>query len=215
MFNSTLLWSTLLWVGLGLLLLIIVILYNTPRAKAAKARRAEEYRRQEEKQKEKERAEAVKKARHMENFRKQRIVVYIREKDGRKSSFEAVLIRMLLKSGITIEPLPENNGSAIAGGDITSLKDGFLALIATSWIKSEEKGDYWENDADAGLVSIPRYTEKRRFCDFRLLEATGGGVGKILGAGCWNAIVEENLANTIVEDLASTIPEVPENVIPK
>ena len=45
--------STLLWVGLGLLLLVVsIVLYNTPQVKAARARRAEEYRRQEEKRKE-------------------------------------------------------------------------------------------------------------------------------------------------------------------
>jgi len=196
--------STLLWVGLGLFLLIVVVLYNTPRAKAARARRADEYRRQKEERKEKEGAEARQKARQMENFKKQRLVVHIREKDGRKSSFEAVLIRMLLKSGITVEPLPENSGRAVAGGDTTSLKNGLLALVGTSWHKEGSRTDY---------EYCFTYTWEHTYCDYRLLAAGEDGKGKILGAGCdhWNTSHEDTLATSIIRDLSSTLPETPEN----
>lgn len=196
--------STFLWIGLGLLLLVVVILYNSPRAKAVRARRAEEYRRQEEKRKEKERAEAARKARQMDNFRKQRLVVYIREKDGRKSSFEAVLIRMLLKSGITVEPLPENNGRTVAGGDTASLKDGLLALVGTSWHKSGSWADYED-------LVMREY--EHTHCDYRLLAAGEDGKGKILGAGYdrWSTSSEDILANSIIRDLSSTFPEATES----
>lgn len=196
--------STLLWVGLGLLLSVAVILYNTLRAKAARTRRAEEYRRQEDKRKENERAEAARKTRQMESFRKQRLVVYIREKDGRKSSFEAVLIRMLLKSGITVEPLSENDGRAIAGGDTASLKNGLLALVGTSWHKEGTGTDY-----EYGFT----YKWERTYCDYRLLAADEDGKGKILGAGCehWDTSNENTLANSIIGDLSSTLPETSEN----
>lgn len=192
--------STLLWVGLGLLLLIVVVLYNKPRAKATRARRAEEYRQQEEKRKEKERAEAERKARQMENFRKQRLVVHIREKDGRKSSFEAVLIRILLKSGITVEPLPENYGRTVAGGDTSPLKGGLLALVGTSWHKEGTGTDY-----EYGFT----YKWECTYCDYRLLAAGENGTGKILGAGCdhWDTSHENTLAESIIRDLASTLPE--------
>jgi len=185
--------STLLWVGLGLLPLVVVVLYNTPRAKAARKRRAEEHRRQEEERKEKERAEA----RQMENFRKWRLVVHIREKDGRKSSFEAVLIRTLLKSGITVESLPGDSGHAVAGGDTSSLKDGLLALVGTSWHKE-----------GAGEDEMGHYKWAQIYCDYRLLASANDGVGKILGAGCehWDSSHEESLANTIIGDLASILP---------
>lgn len=196
--------SALLWVGLGLFLLIVVVLYNTPRAKATRARRVEECQQQEEKRKEEERAEAEQKARQMENLRKQRLVVRIREKDGRKSSFETVLIRMLLRSGIIVEPLPENDGRAVAGGDTSSLKGGLLALIGTSWHKESTKRDY-----DYGFT----YNWERTYCDYRLLAAGENGTGKILGAGCdhCDTSYENILAKSIIRDLASTLPETPEN----
>jgi len=195
--------STFLWVGLGILVLVVivvaVVLYNTPQAKAARARMAEEYRRQEEERKEKERAKAERKERQMENFRKQCLVVYIREKDGRKSSFEAVLIRKLLGFGITVEPLPENDGRAVAGGDTAPLKDGRLALVGTSWHKngtgvSYERGTMWEWEAT--------------YCDYRLLAAGKHGKGEILGAGCdhENTPDESFLAVRIIGNLVSTLP---------
>lgn len=199
--------STLLWIGLGLLLLVVVILYNTPRAKAARVRKAEEYRRQEEERKRKKKAEAARKAQQMENFRKQCLVVYIREKDGRKSSFEAVMIRALLEKGLTIGPLPENNGRAIAGGDTSSLKNGLLALVGTSWHKNGTDRAY-----DYGGASLGTYKWEATYCDYRLLVATEDGAGKILGVGCahrsdtYDSSHENNLANSIIEDLASTFP---------
>lgn len=194
-----------LWIGLGLLLLVVVILYNTPRAKAARARRTEEYLRQEEERKEKERAEVARKARQMENFRKQHLVVYIREKDGRRSSFEAVLIRMLLKTGITVEPLPESDGRIVSGGDTSKLQDGLLALVGTSWHKNGTGVSY-------DYLGDPEGTYKweSTYCDYRLLVATNEGKGKILGAGCRDGSTsgEEFLAGRIIHDLASTFPEV-------
>jgi hypothetical protein len=205
--------NTALWVGLGLLLLtIVVVLYNTPRAKASRKRRAEEYLRQEEERKEKEKAEAARKAKQMENFRKQRLVVYIREKDGRKSSLEAVLIRMLLEKGITVELLPENSGRAIAGGDTASLKSGLLALTGTSWVRTvNHEGHYVRSSYKSDGYYQPAYTEKFTHCDYRLL-ATEGDAGKILGAGCdhRSSSCESSLANGIIEDLARTIPVTPE-----
>lgn len=199
--------STLVWVGFWLFLLIVVIFYNTPRAKEARARSAEKYRRQEEARKEKERLEEDRKARQMENFRKQCLVVYIRDRDGRKSSFEAVLIRMLLRSGITVESLPENNGRAVAGGDISSLKDGLLALVGTSWHK-EGTGTDKEGtgtDYEYGFT----YKWERTYCDYRLLATGDNGAGKILGAGCEHSSAsrENTLAENIIKDLASTLPE--------
>jgi len=194
--------STFLWVGLGILLVVVgvaVVLYNTPQAKAARARRAEEYRRQEEERKEKKRAGAERKERQMENFRKKRLVVYIREKDGRKSSFEAVLIKALLASGITVEPLPESDGRAVAGGDTASLKDGILALVGTSW---HEKGT--GTNHEVGYV----YKWEATYCDYRFLAASENGKGKILGAGCdhWDTSHENTLASSIIRDLVSTLP---------
>ena len=182
--------STLLWVSIGLVFLLIAVILNTPRARAARTRRSEEYRRQEEERKEKERAEAARKERQMEIFRKQRVVVYVREKDGRKSSFEAVLVRMLLTSGIIVETLPENDGRAIVGGDTSSLKGGLLAIVGTSWRR------YASNLA-------------RTYCDYRLLAAGENGAGKILGAGCdqIDPSYENILAKSIIRDLASTLPE--------
>lgn len=205
--------STVLWFGGLSLLLLVVILYNTPQAKAARVRRAEEYRRQEEKRKQEEKEEAAQKAKRLENFRKQRLVVHIREKDGRKSSFEAVLIGMLLEKGVTVEPLLENNGRAISGGDTASLKNGLLALVGTSWTKTvQHEGYYVSPSEESDRYYRPAYTEIFTHCDYRLLAATEEGTGKILGAGCdrQESSHESRLANSIIHDLASTLPVTPE-----
>lgn len=196
--------SIFLWVvGLGLLLLIVVVLYNTPRAKAARACRAEEYRQQKEELKEKEKAEITKMVRQMKNFCKQRLVVYIREKDGRKSSFEAVLIRALLKEGVSVQFLRDNDGRAIANADAELLKDGVLALIGTSWCKEKTGGGY--EDYDIGYIG--EYQYEVTYCDYRLLSASSGVVS-ILGAGCQDreSSCVEDLANLIIRDLASMVP---------
>jgi len=205
--------NTILWVGsLSLLLLVIVILYNTPRAKVARARRADEYRKQEEQKKQEEKEEAARKEKQLENFRKQRLVVHIREKDGRKSSFEAVLIRMLLEKGITVELLPENSGREIAGGDTASLKNGLLALTGTSWVRTvHHDGHHVSASYESNGYYQPSYTETFTHCDYRLLAATEEGAGKILGAGCGYQVSsrESKLANSIIHDLASTLPVTP------
>jgi len=189
---------------LFLLVLAVVISYNTPRAKAERAHIAEEYRQQAEKRKIEEKEEAEQKAKQanqLKEFRKQNLVVYIREKDGRKSAFEAILIRMLIETGITVEPLLENNGKAIASGDISFLKNGLLAIVGTSWCKNgtgtnEEFSTYeWEST----------------YCDYRLLATKANtDTGKILGAGCDHCTNEVSLAKRIILDLASTFSVMPE-----
>ena len=198
MFSSAL----LLWVGLGLFLLI-VDLYNTPRAKAARARRAEEYLQHEEEQKEEERAKASIEAQQMENFRKQPLVVHIREKNGRKSSFEGILIITLLKNDVSVQFLPNNDGCANA--DVKSLKDGVLALVGTSWRKEKTGGGYEDHFTGA---YIDEYQYEATYCDYRLLYASNGVVN-ILGAGCQGRASSyvDSLANFIVGDLASIVPQ--------
>lgn len=190
--------STLLWIGLGLLLLVVVILYNTPRAKAARARRAEEYRRQEEERKEKERTEAVRKALQMDNFRKQRLVVYIREKDGRKSAFEAVLINALLKTNATIQPLEEKDGRAIASGNTEPLENGVLAVVGTAW---HTKETVCSSNLDQPWIS----THERTYCDYRLLEKSSEGTRVVAAGNKKDATSDEHwLARWIVEHLVSS-----------
>ena len=135
-------------------------------------------------------AEATREARRMENLRKHRFVVYIRRggKDG-KSSFEASLIGTLLKTGATVELLSENNGCAIANGDVSLLKDGLLALVGTAW----DEDDY---------IS----------CEYRLLASDASGKGKILDAGDYYGDDDnDTLADPIVKNLSSTLLETPEN----
>lgn len=200
MFNST-----VLWVGLGFLLLVVVILYNTPRTKATRARRVEECRRQEEERGQKEKEEAARKAKQLENFRKQRLVMYIREKDGRNSSFETVLIRTLLQMGVAVQLLHESDGRAIANGDTESLKDGSLAIVGTSESKEKTGGGY-EDHFTGGWINNYRY--EVTYCDYRLLATDDDGAVRILGAGYkdLDSSRAEWLANLIIKDLASMVP---------
>lgn len=188
------------WVALGSLLLIAGALCNTPRAKAARARSREERRRQGEERKEKERVEAAQKALQIENFRKQHLVVYIREKDGRKSGFEAVLIRALLKEGVSVQFLRDNDGRAIVNADAGSLKDGLLALVGTSWCKEHTAGGY---DSIDGYVE--KFQSETTYCDYRLLTASAGVVN-ILGSGYGASPYLHDLANAIVKDLVPMVP---------
>jgi hypothetical protein len=192
--------STLLLIGLGLFLLAVVVFYNMPHAKAARRRRAYEYRQQEEERKEKEKKKAEHEAKQMEKFRKQRFVVCIREKDGRKSRFESILIRALLLSGVTVEPMPENNEHIVADGEKTSLKCRLFMLTGTSWHTKRS-----ESDCDSGAFWIGEYTH----CDYRLLTADNDGNRKILAAGCdCRYSSEENaLANQIIRDLSLNMQE--------
>ena len=153
--------------------------------------------------KEKEAREA-RMAKQMEKFRKQRLSVYIREKDGRKSAFESVLIKVLLTYGVTVEPLSEKDGRAIASGETSALKDGVLVLIGTSWSKNGTSEAY---DLDGG-GSLGEYEWERTYCDYRLLATDTNSAGKIIGAGCYdsNSSYENELANNIVKDLARSTP---------
>ena len=186
--------STLLWVGLGLFLLIVVALYNTPRAKAARARDAEEDRKRQEERSREMREVAEEKARQLENLRKQRFVVYIREKDGRKSSFEAVLISTLLGAGTPIKPLEEKVGHAIASGNMESLKNGVFAVIGTAW--SSTKIEYCGEELGHRNV-------ERTYCDYRLLMKDDNGA-RIMAAGSEQkrSSDENDLARSIVNHLA-------------
>lgn len=191
--------STFLWVGLELLLLVVVVLYNTPRAKAARARRVEEYRQQEEQRKEKERAEAERKTRQIENFRKQRLVVYIREKDGRKSAFEAVLIDALLKTGVTVQPLEEKDGRIIASGNLEPLEKGVLAVVGTAW---HTKETVCSSDLDGSRIFT---RESTYYCDYRLLEKSVEGT-RVVAAGSKKTPTSDEywLARWIVEHIVSS-----------
>ncbi|MFH1162101.1 MAG: hypothetical protein V1696_02405 [Candidatus Jorgensenbacteria bacterium] len=113
------------------------------------------------------------KAKKLENFRKSRLIVYLREKDGRKSSFEAVLISALLKIGVTVEHIEEDKGRAIAVGDQGSLQHGTLALVGTAW---ESARDEYCGE-DVGYCRV-----ERTFCDYRLIQ-NDKGVLRIVAAG--------------------------------
>lgn len=159
-----------------------------------------------EREKERKKAEAVRQAERVQqvkNLRRQRLVVYIREKDGRKSSFETVLTRVLLNAGITVEPFPETSGRAIADGDTTALKNGLLAVVGTVWFKKRTSGGY--EDTFAG--DIPLRTHEVTHCDYRFLAPTDRGTGKILRAGYDHDDEKEGLAVKIMYDLASALSE--------
>lgn len=147
-----------------------IMFLNAPWVKRARVRKKAEEKKLE-----------VSRIARMVNFKKQKFVVYVRTKDGRKSSFESVLIGALLSFSVReIEPLKEINGRAVADGDTASLNDT-LAIIGTSWNNS------------CGTK-----------CDYRLLSAKTG----ILGAGNIGPYLnEEFLAKIIVEDLAINFPE--------
>lgn len=133
----------------------------------------------------------------MENLRQHRFVVYVREKDGRKSSFEALLIAELIRQQLAVEYLPESDWQAIIGGDLKLLADGRLALIGTSWHRSRRQDPDWHAGSESEFT----------YCDYRLLAAVEDGRGQILAASCvpgasyWG----EHLANRIVEKIAETM----------
>lgn len=186
--------STVLWVVLGLLLLVVIVLYNTPRAKAARVRSAEEDRRAREKREKEWKEGAAQKAKELENLRKQRLVVYIREKDGRKSAFEAVLISALLETGATIEPLEEKDGRIIASGNTESLKNSVFTVVGTVW--NNTKSEYCGEE-------IGHRNVERTYCDYRLLTKNDNGA-RIIAAGSEQkrSSDEYDLARLIVRHLA-------------
>ncbi|MDP2918243.1 MAG: hypothetical protein Q8N68_01975 [bacterium] len=169
----------------ALVIVTIVMFYHgTSHAKAKRASREEAYRKEEEKRKKENEAEAKRKERQMEKLRKYRFVVYIREKDGRKTYFETVLIRAFLERGLTVEPFSDENGRAVADGNTAVLETGLLALV--------------------GTLLHNRYSQI--CCDWRLL-ARESDTGEIFGAGynCSCEIPDSNderiLANTIISGI--------------
>jgi hypothetical protein len=141
---------------------------------------------------------AKERAKKLKNFRKSRLIVYIREKDGRKSSFEAVLISVLLKIGVTIEHIEEDKGRAIAVGNQGSLQNGTLALVGTAWERT--KNEYCGEDV--GYCDV-----ERTFCDYRLLKSDGD-ILKVVAAGNDQDISSNKggLGDLIVERLILSLP---------
>lgn len=120
-------------------------------------------------------------ASQMKNFIKHSFAVYIRDKNGEKSSFEDALIGRLLDLGATAELLLENDGKAVVNDDTSVLKDGFLAFIGTS----SQDGDCTQ-------------------CNYRLLVDDKGKI-KIINAGCDEGYSQKDLAERIVGYLVSAI----------
>ena len=202
-------------VGGLLLVAIIAVLYNLPQAKAARSRRAEEERRWHEQMEKRDKEKVEREAKLMEKLRQQRFIVCIREKDERKSSFEAVLIKELIKQGITVESIPRPDVLAIAGGDVSLLKDGQLAIVGTSWRTTET------HRTEEGMFGSSVYQTEKTHCDYRLLTRGDGreGKGQILGAGyesedqnSWGVGYEKVVAEFIVKDLATNFSKSPQTV---
>ena len=133
----------------------------------------------------------------LEKLRQHHFVVSIREKDGRKSSFEAILIAGLIRHGLIVEYLTENDWQVIVGGGTKLLANGLFALVGTSWHRSRRQDPDWSEGRESEFT----------YCDYRLLAAADDGKGKILAAGCEGmaAYWEEPLADRIVEHIAETV----------
>lgn len=188
MFNSWIFWG-----GIACLASLVTVgaLRKIRRLRADRwlqdEQRQEEERQRQEEQRQKEAEEAERKERRRKNLVKQHFVVYIREKDGKKTVVEASLIGALRRYGFTVEFITEKDGRAISNGDTSLLKDGLLALIGTGWYN----GCYC--------------------CDWRVLTASGDARAHIVSGDCnYGQTSPESLAGNIVERLLATMPELPE-----
>jgi len=162
-------------------LILFLGLFLSPRVKrwiaGAKARKTERVREEQEEVEERRRKGAEKR----ENFKKQRFVVCIRERDGRKTSFESDLIGAIVKGGASVDYLPDNKVKALAEGDMTSLGDGLLAIIGTAY-----ETDVW-------------------YCDYRIVERNGEKT-RITVAGSGNSLDADLLAGSIVINIIDHLP---------
>jgi hypothetical protein len=193
------------WVVAAIVLLLAVIYLRSrfsPSGRATAMKRAQEKLQKEQD----EQAVKAKEKRQLENFQKQRLVVYVREKDGRKCSFEAVLIKQLLTFNIDVKFLRDKDGKDLLEhgiGDV--LQDGSLALVGTAWLKKYQRGGCVDLD-----TIIPYHEIDAICCDYRLLNLTAGTVN-ILGAGYQDTDYDyqDLLAFRIICDLAKML-ETPE-----
>ncbi len=130
----------------------------------------------------------------VEALRGRRFVVFIREKDERKSSFESVLIRCLLERGVVVLPMTEGVGKNLVRGFDCPFEDDRIALVGTAWYRKEEG---------------------ETCCDYRILcnaeiasESTGQPAKiSIVGAGMEKSRfnLEDILASSIIQDIAAQL----------
>ena len=159
---------------------------------------------------EKNEAETKEREAMLKKLRTHPFVVYVREKDGRKCAFEAVLTRELLKNGIIVEPLPDSDGRAIAAGDMKPLRVETLALVGTAW--NAAKTEYVTIDPMAGEGGYQKI--ERTHCDYRLL-ATTNGKATTIAAGYRQEQVHDQgwLARWIVEELLWATTRIPNQTV--
>ena len=203
--------NQILLVVLGLILLMASP-FVARWAKSARAHNIEESRKKEEELE----AEAHRKAKQLNNFRKQRFIVYIRERDGRKSAFEALLISVFLKMGIVVEPILDTVGRKVMSGDTSELRADILTLVGTSWVSEERVGAHWvPSSYESNGYEATEHTDYTTHCDYRVFTKATDSKANIIAAGSkklkwsWNQR-EEHLVQRIVDDLIESLPESPE-----
>lgn len=186
---------------IALILLSSVALYKSPRAKEWRERRAEERKKAREEEERIKKEAAEKREKQLEKLRSQKIAVCIREKDGRKSSFETRFIKMLLGKNIPIEFMKDVDLKKIINEDIESLKEKYSMVInGTTWNKTKKGGGYHTEDC-----YISEYTYEQYYFDYRLLDLAGEKM-KMIGVGYQEHSTEEVLMKLVIEDIISMIP---------
>lgn len=174
-------------IGVVLAALVVGIARFSPPYKARRIRKAEAKRQQEEKEQKEQKEQAEQFRQREASFLEARFAVYIRDKDGKKSSSEAFLTRDLLQRGVTIVPLLEAIGKEILGGDFGRFPKDVCVLVGTAWGNPNNSSDY---------------------CDYRLVTVAGGNEGRIVGAGHhrYPKGKHAKFAEWIVHNLISTFP---------
>ena len=92
------------------------------------------------------------------NLSKNKVAVYIRGKDGGKSYFESEVIGFLLRNGVSIEHVREDELKKVVTGNAHT--KGLLVISGIFWMKDEEE-----------------------WCDFRVLLSDDGEKTEVKSAG--------------------------------
>lgn len=150
------------------------------------------------------RAQETARAAVIAEMQKHEVVVCIREKDGRKSFFESVVIQALLESGATVWSVSEEISRQISAGIAVQQINGRPVICGTGWTKTSRVAGQHIEDISSGPYYMPEHDSTSIHCDYRILHSDGNAL-KILGAGYSNSGDAATLAQSVVEAAATAL----------
>src|SRR3989344_6427733 len=123
------------------------------------------------------RAQGVARAAVVAEMQQQEVIVCIREKDGRKSFFESVLIQSLIESGATVWSVSEEVSRQISAGIAVQQVNDRVVISGTAWSKTTRVAGQHIEDISSGSYYLPEHDSTDIHCDYRILRPINDVLG--------------------------------------